>query len=83
MSKKLAVHHDQVPDVISRLTVMLADDPKFSEGATIRVEEEGDKMLVSVEKGFPTPPPGCTCQHIACVCNILRRHKDGCAFRRA
>lgn len=25
----------------------------------------------------------CTCEHIACVCNLRLRHAEGCKFRRS
>lgn len=43
----------------------------------------GEPALIRSEPGFPVAPAGCTCGHISCVCNILRRHGDGCRFRRA
>lgn len=39
------------------------------------------KSIVSREDFSDRPPPtGCTCGHIACVCNIKARHKPDCKF---
>ena len=40
-------------------------------------------MAVKAIDFRPVPKAECACGHIACVCNILKRHRPQCKFLKA